>query len=384
MVKPGQVLTTAVILWLAFPSVVPAPVYLFADATAGTDPMGRNITSFSVPALNNSGVVAFRANLAGGGSGKAIYYSGPSDAYGGPLVMIADTSATQVPTSDGTPARFHQLGNPSISNTNLVAFRAIFKDANNHNSFGVYGGDGNTLVTIVEGPNVQIKGIDQTSINRAGTRVAFSGRPASTAGQSLFVASSDGSTPPVMLVTSEGPFASFDDPFLNDGLQLAFRATLDAGGSGIFRTDALTATTIVIANSGGDFTRFGPDVSMNSSGIVAFAGELTTGATGVFTGNGGPFTTIADDSGLFASFGAVSITSSNLVAFLAVEDGGREGIFTSLGEKIIAVGDPLLGQIVTDLDFGREGLNDAGQVAFFARLSNGASEIFVASPEPAQ
>ena len=48
---------------------------------------------------------------------------------------------------------------------------------------------------------------------------------------------------------------------------------------------------------------------------------------------------------------------------------------------MIATGDALFGSSVTELHFFRQGLNDAGQVAFVARLDDGTSGIYRADPE---
>jgi hypothetical protein len=70
-----------------------------------------------------------------------------------------------------------------------------------------------------------------------------------------------------------------------------------------------------------------------------------------------------------------------LVAFLANLRGGGSGIFLGPeAEEVIATGDPLLGSTVTGLSFFRDGLNDAGQVAFLATLADGRRVIVRADP----
>lgn len=71
------------------------------------------------------------------------------------------------------------------------------------------------------------------------------------------------------------------------------------------------------------------------------------------------------------------------MTFGAELDGGGYGIFIGsdpVTDKVIATGDPLFGSTVTDLRFG--GLNNSGQIAFLAELTDGTEGIFVATPVP--
>jgi hypothetical protein len=64
---------------------------------------------------------------------------------------------------------------------------------------------------------------------------------------------------------------------------------------------------------------------------------------------------------------------------------GHPGIYTGGThpiDKVIEVGDPLFGSTVTGLEFFRSGINDAGQLAFFASLSDGRFAIVRADPAP--
>ena len=96
-------------------------------------------------------------------------------------------------------------------------------------------------------------------------------------------------------------------------------------------------------------------------------------------------TLIADTSGPFSDFLDAyfpGINKANQVAFVATLRAGGSGIFTGpdpLADKVIATGDPLLGSTVVRLGFFR-GLNDAGQIAFWATLANGSGGWFRADP----
>jgi hypothetical protein len=100
-------------------------------------------------------------------------------------------------------------------------------------------------------------------------------------------------------------------------------------------------------------------------------------------------TIIADNTGPFRTFGSglPAINDAGTVAFLASLDEGGSGIFTGpnpVTDKVIATGDSLFGSTVTSLGFNRfssKGLNNAGQLTFFAQLADGSSGIFRADPE---
>ena len=111
----------------------------------------------------------------------------------------------------------------------------------------------------------------------------------------------------------------------------------------------------------------------------------------MFTGTGAVpnvITTIADTSGPFANFASTyAINAAGAVAFFATLDNGNDGLFTGpdpLADKVIQSGDLLFGDTVRFVDIFTEGLNDAGQVAFYFELENGTRGIARANPERPQ
>ena len=54
-----------------------------------------------------------------------------------------------------------------------------------------------------------------------------------------------------------------------------------------------------------------------------------------------------------------------------------------VADKVIAIGDPLFGSTVTELDFDYDALNDHDQIAFAYRLANDQTGVAVVTvPEP--
>jgi len=310
------------------------------------------------PALNDKGVLAFFPDMTSISTGDGIS-----------TWTVADTNG---------PVNFFFFSSPSISDSGVLAFRA-FLDAG---VSAIVRTDGIATTTIPEqGSGVRVPG--NPSVNDDGA-VAFLGFDGT--GSGIFVSDGIATTP---IAHTPNPFTSFrDNPSLSDRGAVAFLA-FDAAGSGIFRRDGTTNTTIA-HTSDPLFSGFGlPFLSLNNEGAVAFWASLDAGGDGIFVSDGTtPPTPIADSTGpSFNSFAAPSINDKGVVAFWASLDDGRHGIFTGpdpVAHKVIATGDTLDGSTVTFLTFGREGLNNGGQVAFVAQLDglDGRRVVYRADPVP--
>lgn len=329
------------------------------------------------PSINNQGLVAFDVTAARGrfegiytGDGKSIT----------PVYVPGDDSFFSSPTlnNHGTAAFTNMPG----FFLGVLGYRP---------PIGVLAGDGVLTRMIDRGPTVAFT---TPSINDAGTvaYVTFDGGlelPFGLGGDPGKVRSQivlDGSH---VLYQTDEFFSTFSEPALNNAGTVAFTAFLQDGRSGLFTGDGVTTTTIAEIKPSVTFS-FGLSVALNDFGQVAFAATLTEGAEGVFIGDGVTTTTIADTSGPYRGFNYVSINNQGQVAFWAALEApggiiglGGHGIFTGpdpATDKVIAVGDELFGSSVIFLGFYRQGLNDAGQVAFFAKLADGRNLIVRADP----
>jgi hypothetical protein len=117
---------------------------------------------------------------------------------------------------------------------------------------------------------------------------------------------------------STGPFGAFSlgdtrTVAMNNNGFVAFRATLDAGGSGIFLNNGH-----VVADTTGPFSAFG-GLSIDDSDLLAFQADRTSGGPGIFVaGPGAPTNSVvtwADTSGGFRSFGVNPASGFDSVAF---------------------------------------------------------------------
>ena len=342
-----------------------AQAYTF---TKIADTSGSFSSFFGTPAINNGGTVAFGATFDVGGRG-------------GFFISDGTDITTVFKETDNNPYSFVFRGGPSINNKGTLAFGAGI----GRFTESILTGRGGPVTTIFTYGS-PITGLDSPSINDEGT-VAFARR--FIFGDEGIFTSSGGPLTTIATFSDitkffdevGSPDTDFSLPSINNEGTVAFQASI-RGSAGIFTGTGGPLTAIATTN--GPFSSlFTP--SINDVGTVAFRAGLDAGGEGIFTSSGGSITTIAYSSGLFSSFRSVSINNSGMLAFEANLDSGGFGIFTGtnpIADKVVAIGDPLFGSTVTFLGaFGQEGLNDAGEVAFFANLADGTSGIFRAEPE---
>lgn len=357
---------TAVSVSLSLLSISEACAYTFTKI-ADSRSSFNSFSSFPRPSINNQGTVAFAADLDAGGNGIFI-------GNGGAITTITDTNG---------PFSF-VYSDFSINDKGTVVFAADLDAGGN----GIFINSGGVTTTIVDSSG-SFATVFTPSINNEGT-VAFQAF-LDTGGEGIFTSS--GGLVATIAETSD-LFVRFFGPSINDRGTVAFGTllALSSEGDGIFTSS--DGSIANIANDSGSFNDFGALYnafpSINNEGTVAF-GAIQTKGTGIFIGNGGVITSIAITSisnpFFFSGFDFIpSINNSGTVAFLAnlSTQPGAVGIFTLSGgviDKVIATGDRLFGSTVTNLKFFREGLNDAGQVAFYASLADGTQGIFRADPE---
>jgi hypothetical protein len=347
-------------LLLIFTVCTEGRAYTFKLILDGTAPSGGAELCFACPpTMNNKGRLAFVAYL-DGALNEGVFTSD-----GRQLTTIADTRGPL------THFAAFPIG-PAINDKGEVVFVA---DGN-----GIFVGDGGPLTTIND-PNGPFSAVSSLpTLNNKGTVVFYA--VLDGVGKGLFIWDQGQIT---TLYDTSGPFFDLDGaPAINDKGLVAFFAGLRPNDGGLFTGDGGPPTTIAMV--GGAISHFFSRPSINERGTVVFAAALTTGGSAIFTGDGGPLTLIADTSGPFSDFLPDAyfpgINKANQVAFMATLRAGGNGIFTGpdpLADKVIATGDPLLGSTVIRLGFFR-GLNDAGQIAFWATLANGSGGWFRADP----
>lgn len=347
------------------------------------------------------------------------------------LTAHAASAYTYTQIFDNNGLNRFPLFSEAINDSGTVGFSTV--SFSTFAETAIFTGSGSALTPVVQ-PTGSLPNVESFDINNNGTVLFFGERDDGSAG--LFT-SSGGSITTIAddsgLFSSFGPFGFPFGSTINDRGVVAFAASLDSGGQGIFTGSGSAVTAI--GDTSSIFSSFVSDAFINNSGSVAFAANLSAGGEGIFTSSGNGFTTIVDSSGIFDSFGSPAINDSGTsvftafldsgelglyksddgvitpivnsnesftgfgdpainndgsIAFLGFLDDSREGIFTGanpVSDKVIASGDTLFGKTVTGLSFFNRGLNNSNQIAFSARFDDGSNGIFradpTAVPEPA-
>jgi len=165
---------------------------------------------------------------------------------------------------------------------------------------------------------------------------------------------------------------------------LAFRATFQGGGTGIFMqcggSPKLVADNTTIAPGGAPFAGFSDEVAVGAGGGVAFIGVLLDGtAVLVLADADGTLREItrtgaaSPAGGTFTGFRLVGVSATGDVGFRGVVTAGPDGLFQSDGTavaKIAVVGDASpAGGGFTAVNLAN--MNDAGVCVFRGVVSSG-------------
>ncbi|GEM_PF-6876545 len=333
-----------------------------AIATCG--PVAAECLLGQRPAINNSGTVAYWVQ--GNGSNSIIASNG--------------VTSTTIATSSG-----NGLGNPDINNNGLVAYPVL----NGGGNASVLAGDG-TTTTVISGPSQRTLG-DGLSINDAGVVAFFQ----SLAGNVSSVIASDGTTTTTIASNSSAGGISFDQGVAIDSSGLvAFQASLNGGGESVFTGNGGALTTVATTSGNPTFSGVGGASISDTGSVIGWAGQdYNNVSDGVFT-NAGGLSTVAD-IGNFPGYSSAldgNVNDNGDAAFLLTGNAGSALFFdpnggpASLSDFVVGTGDSLFGLTVSDVLFFNNGLNDNGQLVFWASLGSpdigGQSEtaIIVATP----
>lgn len=268
----------------------------------------------------------------------------------------------------------------SLNNNGFVTFQGRTWA----NKYGLFASDGTTIKTIAadtsNGGSFETLSTFAASINDDGL-VAFGAKP-NGGNYRIYVGDGDSSSEinehygSVPSINNEGTVAYRNDtsyiieiqkgtqlyslpdiiaahlPDINDLGQTAFFGAAD-GKQYVVVWDGISTPTyidgVLYSVLSGGFTYDGgsPDCAINNQGLVAFGASLPLEEGSDFERNVGIFT------------GADPVS-----------------------DKVIQTGDLLDDEAVKNVLFSRNGLNNLGQIAFWAELSNGTKGVWVATPVP--
>ena len=393
-------------------------------------PNSSGFTNLEPPALNAVGQLAFKATRLQPANLGGADFSNIYRASGGQLTSIAE-AGDAAPDGNGD---FSFFGIPALNASGQVAFFALLTGTSGGaaDDSGIYRGEAAagppTLILREKSRTPNSTGftdLDTPALNAVG-QLAFNAtrlQPANLGGADFpnIYRASGGQLTPIAeagdaVPDGNGDFSQFGNRALNASGQVAFKAFLtgtSGGGSddtGLFLGSGSAVTQIAregaaVPDGNGNFSSI-TSSALNASGQVAFTADLTSTSggvsdnSGIFLGSGGAITQIAregaaapDGNGDFSSFSAPALNASGQVAFAASltgTSGGTTddfGIFLANGIDTIQVargGKTLAGDTIANFFFNpstdvngneRSGINDAGQVAYQAILSNGDSVI---------
>ncbi|HET8889571.1 MAG TPA: choice-of-anchor tandem repeat NxxGxxAF-containing protein [Candidatus Angelobacter sp.] len=276
--------------------------------------------------INASGVVGFRAILTSRLRAAGIFTSDGLD-----LKTIANS------TDQGLSGP--SIGAPSINASGTVAFQA---SRSGLTSTIIFTGDGGPLTTVLDVLNSNFRSFGAVAINRAGQIVFGALQKDRSAGIFVVTPKSDemgkdggssGSANLIDIVDTHNPdFFQFGDPVINDAGIVADFAGVAAGVE-VFSGDA-KGITVRTDPTNGLFADF-EHPSINNRGAVAFSTFETNGGQGIFvelTGGAAPVAVLQTGDTLFGS----TVTGVNVGRFafndhfrLAFEyelEDGRSGI----------------------------------------------------------
>lgn len=199
-----------------------------------------------------------------------------------------------------------------------------------------------------------------------------------------------------LLPDGSGPLGSVSSHALNEQGQIAFFAQPFPLPNGIFFSSGGQFISIArdgdAAPGGGDYSLPYPDATfgpaLSSSGSIAFAADLSTGGRALFASAGSIVNRIVGPGdpvpggGTFLMADSPRLNSLGQVAFSGVLTDGSVGAFVFAGgalSRVAAAGDAAL----PGVDFvyiGAPLINDLGEIAFGAELSDGTVATFLATP----
>ncbi len=324
------------------------------------------LASFSIPAVNDAGQIAFVATFDDGAQGQAVYRRESN----GVLTVIANTSVAI--------ASF--TGDPSINADGLVTFAATLANG----SRSVLCGNGGALLTIANTVADGLASIDSKPfISDTGGVVVV--RAVRSADGARVILKGTGTGAPTTLLDSTGLYDPQDVAGINGSGAVAFEALDGTGAKGVYRrTEAGVVTPIAVTSAGGFTSVEALDINNNGNGTVVFFTSTAAGVAELSVDTTGTPVSFATTEGTpFVAFGPAAVAESGAVAFRGTFAGGLDGIFaggTGRYEKAIALGDPLLGAAVTALDSGPQANANPGPFVFRASRSNSTTGIYLAIP----
>ncbi|WRH65668.1 MAG: PEP-CTERM sorting domain-containing protein [Planktothrix sp. GU0601_MAG3] len=358
-------------------------------------------------AINDQGTVAFYAGSGGGeggifkGQGKKISTIFNQD-------ILADFYPNPYPP-DAVQARYFIYPSVDINDQNIVAFAGrVSLEYGLGNGQAIFIADDKNKIKMVTGfgPSGRFEGgalvdLNLNNQNSLTSRIVAGGAFLSptdtiTLYNNITQSNQSSTTVAIASITNAptGGLIDLGSPSLNNQGTVAFSA-LFRDIHAEYPLPPITSQLIMMQKGGFQTVvtnniKWPSQPVVNDNNEIAFLSsnyDLFSGdeiESGIFTFKNGNLTKAVNNQGLFGSFESLDINNKGNIAFSATLDTGTKGIFIGadpVADKVITVGDSLFGSTITNLSFfADKGLNDQGQIAFYAALEDGRTGIFRADP----
>ncbi|MBK7405957.1 MAG: hypothetical protein IPJ41_15380 [Phycisphaerales bacterium] len=300
-----------------------------------------------MPSINNAGEVAFQASLRAGGSSVFVSRGGAIEPVVEPGRDIAEV-----------------VSHPALNDAGACCFYALTPQGDRLVALAAAG----RVRTIAPGA-----GPLGPTINNAGV-VAF--RAASPGPDQSGICLADGASNTT--IAQVGPrFSAFHGlPLVGPGSAVLFRADTRAGGQAIIL--ARDGQERVVCATGERFAALGAFPAMNDAGQVAFAATLRSGESAIFLDGPGGLRMLLDGSGPFESFRGVLVDGAGGVVFYATPRAGSLGVYAGpdpVRDRLLGIGTPFLGSLVTEFALNPVSINEAGQITIRVALEDGRGVV---------
>jgi hypothetical protein len=301
-----------------------------------------------VPAVAEDGLVTFQAALAGGGSGVLR----------GDGRWIEDVTVQQ---------GIHVISHPDVAGAAGTVFYGTLPDGTDAALLG-HGQELSVLAGADDG--FPVVGPLGPTANASGAVAFRAGRSADGSGVHTWKAG-------VVTTLAEigDLWSGFEGlPVIAEDGTVIVRADRRDGVAGVYAfTDCVRH---VVAETGERFETLARFPCVCGNGTVAFAATRRGGeGVVVLVGADGP--AVVDETGAYESFRGVLLSGSAVVR-IATPRGGELGLFSGPDpdrDRLLAIGDPLLGSTVVDLAANPVSVDAVGHLAVRATLADGRGLI---------
>ncbi|MDH4023696.1 MAG: hypothetical protein OEV14_11285, partial [Gammaproteobacteria bacterium] len=334
-----------------------------------------DLAQIGIPSINELGDLAFSGEF-------------ELDGHRG-IFRVTGSTRTTIATNDGELLAFGEP--PAIDGAGVVTFVADRDDGGR----SILSGSGGALTTVARTGMDGITDIVPFVTGNESGEVLFAATAIpgnGTSGRGLYRVQDGIRTLMIAETFDHLVYGPIRDDFAIDNASTIYFENQWSGFSRISQTRTVPFYFDVVTTQSSCAGRVFAAVELLSAGPLGavFYGSEEGGRRGIYLQNraGNCATAIADNSGPLDYFpqAAASLdeTGTTHVAYWALPDAGNSVIFAGpIGqpEAVIAVGDPLNASTVVELFMGRQAFNRSQQLAFWARLADGTTGVYIAEPE---